>query len=54
MTIQEITDGLKNLLLDNHYNQATIKFYEREWKKIQWLLLTEYGEDGFDMEVGLT
>ena len=54
MTIQEITDGLKNLLLDNHYNPATIKFYEREWKKIQSFLLTEYGDEGFDMERGLT
>ena len=53
MTIQEITDGLKNLLLDNHYNPVTVQFYEREWKKIQSFLLTEYGDEVFDMERGL-
>ena len=54
MIMKEITDGLKNLLLDNHYNPVTIQFYEREWKKIQSFLLTEYGDEGFDMERGLT
>lgn len=53
MTMKEITDGLKNLLLDNHYNPVTIQFYEREWKKIQSFLMTEYGDEGFDMERGL-
>lgn len=53
MIMKEITDGLKTLLSDNHYNPATIQFYEREWKKIQVFLLTEYGDEGFDMERGL-
>lgn len=30
MTMKEITDGLKTLLVDNHYNPVTIQFYERE------------------------
>ena len=53
MTMKEITDGLKTLLSDNHYNPITIQFYEREWKKIQVFLLAEYGDEGFDMERGL-
>ena len=53
MIMKEITDGLKTLLSDNHYNPVTIQFYEREWKKIQAFLLTEYGDEGFDMERGL-
>ena len=49
MTMKEITDGLKTLLSDNHYNPVTIQFYEREWKKIQAFLLAEYGDEGFDI-----
>ena len=33
MKLEKITEGLKELLLENHYNPATIRFYEREWKK---------------------
>lgn len=29
MTMKEITDGLKKLLSDNHYNPVTIQFYEQ-------------------------
>lgn len=53
MTMKEITDGLKKLLADNHYNPATIRFYEREWNKICSFLLIEYGDEEFDMERGL-
>ena len=53
MIMKEITDGLKTLLSDNHYNPVTIQFYEREWKKIRAFLLTEYGDEEFDMERGL-
>ncbi len=31
MTFEEITNGLRKLLLDNNYNPTTIRFYEREW-----------------------
>lgn len=31
MKLEMITEGLKGLLLENHYNPITIKFYEREW-----------------------
>ena len=48
-----ITDGLKELLLENHYNSTTIHFYEREWKKIQTFLMNEYGDTEYEMERGL-
>ena len=32
MTIEMITEGLGKLLLENHYNASTTKFYEREWE----------------------
>lgn len=53
MKLEKITEGLKELLLENHYNPATIHFYEREWKKIQAFLITEYGDTGYEMERGL-
>lgn len=53
MMIEEITDGLRKLLLHNNYNPITIQFYEREWSKIHAFLLAEYGDAQFDMERGL-
>lgn len=53
MTIEEITNGLKKLLSDNNYNPSTIHFYEREWKKINSFLLSEYGDSEYEMERGL-
>lgn len=53
MKIEKITEGLKELLLENNYNLATIHFYEREWKKIQYFLITEYGDTDYEMERGL-
>lgn len=53
MTFKEITSGLRKLLLDNNYNPTTIKFYEREWNKIQSFLTETYGDSMFDMERGL-
>lgn len=53
MKLEMITEGLKKLLLENHYNPATIRFYEREWKKIHAFLINEYGDTGFEMERGL-
>ena len=54
MTFEEITRGLKQLLSDNNYNPATIRFYEREWSKIQSFLIETYGDTTFDMERGLS
>lgn len=42
MKLEMITEGLKNLLLENRYNPSTIRFYEREWKKIHAFLINEY------------
>jgi integrase/recombinase XerD len=53
MKLEKITEGLKELLLENHYNPVTIRFYEREWKKIQTFLITEYGDTRYEMERGL-
>ncbi len=53
MTFEEITNGLRQLLSDNNYNPATIRFYEREWSKIHSYLTETYGDSMFDMERGL-
>ena len=53
MTLTAITEGLTKLLESNNYNPATIKFYEREWSKIQRFLVSEYGNEEFEMERGL-
>lgn len=53
MTIEMITEGLGKLLLENHYNASTTKFYEREWEKIQSFLVEEYGDTEYQMERGL-
>ena len=53
MKLEMITEGLKELLLENHYNPATIRFYEREWKKIHTFLTDEYGDTEYEMERGL-
>lgn len=53
MKLEMITEGLKGLLLENHYNPITIKFYEREWNKIRSFLLEQYGDTEYDMERGL-
>ena len=48
-----ITEGLKQLLQENNYSSATIRFYEGEWNKIQCFLTEEYGNTEYDMERGL-
>lgn len=32
MNLEMITEGLKQLLQENNYSSATIRFYEGEWK----------------------
>lgn len=53
MKLEMITEGLKVLLLENNYSPLTIRFYEREWNKIQSFLKDEYEDTEFDMESGL-
>ena len=53
MTIEMITESLRKLLLENNYKASTIKFYEREWNKIQNFLMEEYGDTEYQMERGL-
>lgn len=53
MKLEMITEGLKDLLLENNYNPATIHFYEREWNKVSSFILEEYGDTEFDMERGI-
>ena len=53
MTLTAITDGLIKLLESNNYNSVTVKFYKREWSKIQRFLVSEYGNEEFEMERGL-
>ena len=53
MTLTMITEGLLKLLEANHYNSATIRFYQREWNKISAFLYAEYSDEEFEMERGL-
>lgn len=53
MKIEMITEALLKLLENNNYNLATIKFYRREWNKIQQFLIEEYDNTEYDMERGL-
>ena len=53
MNLEMITEGLKQLLQENNYTPATIRFYEREWNKIQCFLMKEYGNTEYDMERGI-
>lgn len=53
MKLEKITESLKELLLENHYNSATILFYEREWNKIHSFLMNDYGDTEYEMERGL-
>lgn len=53
MNLEMITEGLEQLLQENNYTPATIRFYEREWSKIQSFLTEEYGNTDYDMERGL-
>lgn len=53
MNLEMITEGLKQLLQENNYTPATIRFYEREWSKIKSFLTEEYGNIDYDMERGL-
>lgn len=52
MNFEMITEGLKQLLQENNYSSATIRFYEGEWNKIQCFLTEEYGNTEYDMERG--
>lgn len=53
MKLSLITEGLGRLLAANHYNPATIHFYEVEWRKIGDFLKSEFNDDDFDLEKGM-
>lgn len=53
MTLTAITEGLQKLLEANNYNSLTIRFYKREWEKIRQFLISEFGDEEFEMERGL-
>lgn len=53
MKLEMIIEGLIPLLEENNYNPMTIKFYKREWTKIQRFLTEKYGDTQYDMERGL-
>ncbi|MDD4593000.1 MAG: site-specific integrase [Parabacteroides sp.] len=53
MKLEMITEGLKELLLENNYKPATIDFYEREWNKVRAFLINEYNDTEFEMDKGL-
>lgn len=50
MKSNEICIGLRALLERQHYSKATMKFYEREWKKISRYLFEQHGTDKFTMD----
>lgn len=53
MNLEVITERLKQLLQENNYSPATIRFYEREWNKIQTFLQETHGSTEYNMERGL-
>lgn len=53
MNLEVITERLKQLLQENNYSPATIRFYEREWSKIQSFLQETHGSTEYNMERGL-
>ena len=53
MNLEVITERLKQLLQENNYSPVTIRFYEREWSKIQTFLEETYGSTEYNMERGL-
>ena len=53
MNLEVITERLKQLLQENNYSPVTIRFYEREWSKIQTFLEETHGSTEYNMERGL-
>ena len=53
MNLEVITERLTQLLHENNYSLATIRFYEREWSKIQSFLQETHGSTEYNMERGL-
>lgn len=53
MNLEVITERLIQLLHENNYSLATIRFYEREWSKIQVFLQETHGSTEYNMERGL-
>lgn len=53
MKLEEIIDGLLELLNRYNYNEETIKFYMREWNKLKNFLLKQYNDTDFSIEKGM-
>lgn len=53
MTVAEIAAGLRHLLEENGYKDATIRVYEREWSRIEEFISDEYGDAEFDVGRGM-
>ena len=53
MKLELICQGLKDLLIRNNYSPQTIVFYEREWKKLNDFLLSQYEDDDFEIQKGI-
>lgn len=53
MKLDQIIQGLEKLLIKNNYSPQTIKFYKREWKKLELFLIDNYSSTEFSLDKGL-
>lgn len=53
MKLDQIIQGLENLLIQNNYSHKTITFYKREWKKLEQFLIDNYSDTEFSLDRGL-
>lgn len=53
MKLDQIIQGLEKLLIQNNYFSQTIKFYKREWKKLELFLIDNYSNTEFSLDKGL-
>lgn len=53
MKLDQIIQGLEKLLIQNNYSSQTIKFYKREWKKLELFLIDNYSNTEFSLDKGL-
>ena len=53
MKLEQIIQGLEKLLIKNNYSPQTIKFYKREWKKLELFLIDNYSSTEFSLDKGL-
>lgn len=53
MRLDQITNGIIDLMNQNNYNQITIDSYIRVWNKINDFLLSEYQTDDYSADKGV-